>query len=59
MKTLEFTRDLKEIVARMQVDQLLNLVSRWFGTAPQQSQQPLSEQEKNQFSDLVFNSHAG
>jgi|HubBroStandDraft_6_1064221.scaffolds.fasta_scaffold408489_1 hypothetical protein len=59
MKTLDFTRDLKKVVAMMQVDQILALVSRWFGIAPQQPQQPLSDQEKNQFSDLVFNSHAG
>src|SRR5580698_925960 len=61
MKALEFTSDLKEIVTKMNVDQLLALLGKWLNAQPPTPQQnpPLSEQEKNQFSELVFRSFAG
>lgn len=65
MKTLEFTHDLKEIVDRMRVVELLNMLGKWLVLpTPQQPQvqqpmQNISEQEKNQFSDSVFGSYAG
>jgi hypothetical protein len=68
MKALDFVEGLKEIVDGMEVDQLLALAQRWLAGAthnppvPNQlhpGQQPLSDQDKNLFSELVFKSHAG
>jgi hypothetical protein len=58
MQTLEFTRDLKEIVDRMRVGELLALIGRWLAPVANQ-QQPLPDADKTLFSDLMFGSYAG
>jgi hypothetical protein len=68
MKALDFVEGLKEIIEGMEINQLLSLADRWLAGAsssapvPNQihpNQQPLSDQDKNLFSELVFKSHAG
>jgi hypothetical protein len=58
MQTLEFTRALKEIVDKMKVDLLISTLQKWLATLPNQNP-PLTEPDKSQFSNLVFDSYAG
>jgi hypothetical protein len=58
MQTLEFTDALKEIVNKMKVDLLIATLQKWLTISPNQNP-PLTEQEKSQFSNLVFDSYAG
>jgi len=58
MQTLEFTKALKEIVDKMKVDLLISTLQKWLTTSPNQNP-PLTEQDKSQFSNLVFDSYAG
>jgi hypothetical protein len=68
MKALDFVEGLKEIFEGLEIDQLLSLANRWLAGAtanppapnqPHPGQQPLSDKDKNLFSELVFKSHAG
>jgi hypothetical protein len=60
MQTLEFTRALKEIVEKMRVNELIATLGKWLASPAQPNQNPpLTDQDKSQFSALVFDSYAG
>jgi hypothetical protein len=69
MQTLVFTKALTQIVADLKVRELLVILDKWLGKLPyvppgsQQQQQQMSaslnDQDKQQYSSLILDSHAG
>ncbi len=59
MQTLEFTKALKEIVDKMRVGQIVSTLGKWLVSQPQGQNPNLSDQDKSEFSTLMFDSYAG
>jgi hypothetical protein len=57
MQTLEFTRTLRQIVNELKVADLVDLLQKWLPQGAANS--AVAQQDKDQFSSLLFNSHAG
>ena len=58
MQTLQFTRSLKEIVARLRVNEFLQLLEPWLPLNPA-ANAAIDETQKDLFSELTYRSRAG
>lgn len=56
MKTLEFTRDLREITQKLKVEEILKTLDPWMFSAPNSA---LTETDKDKFYGLLADSRAG
>jgi len=59
MQTLEFTRALKEVVSELKIAELVAILNTWLMSNTSGSNPPLSEPDKDRFSDLIFSSRSG